>query len=111
MRVSIFVDADERQVTASKDVGAHSIEINTGGYADASDADAPARLAEVRRAAEQGVAKGLEVLAGHGLTYFNIRPIAAIDEISELNIGHSIVARSALVGLDRAVREMIALME
>ena len=65
----------------------------------------------VQAAAAAAAAQGLEVLAGHGLTYVNIRPIAAIREIVELNIGHSIVARSALVGLERAVREMIALLE
>lgn len=111
IRVSIFIDADEVQVRASKDVGADAVEINTGGFADASAADRPARLAEVRRAATVAAAAGLEVLAGHGLTYVNIEPIAAIEEIAELNIGHSIVARAALVGLDLAVREMIALLE
>jgi pyridoxine 5-phosphate synthase len=65
----------------------------------------------VQKAASTAVAQGLEVLAGHGLTYVNIRPIAAVSEIVELNIGHSIVARAALVGLERAVREMIALLE
>lgn len=111
IRVSIFIDPDPAQVNASREVGADAIEINTGGYAEASSAEAPVRLAAVRSAAETGVALGLEVLAGHGLTYVNVDPIAEISEISELNIGHSIVARSALVGIDRAVREMIALLE
>lgn len=109
--VSIFIDPDEAQVRASREVGADAIEINTGGYADASTADRPARLATVQRAATAAAREGLEVLAGHGLTYVNIRPIAAIEEIVELNIGHSIVARAALVGMDLAVREMVALME
>jgi pyridoxine 5-phosphate synthase len=111
IRVSIFIDPDAAQVKASREVGADAIEINTGGYADAPPADRAARLAEVQRAATAAAEHGLEVLAGHGLTYVNIRPIAAIDEIDELNIGHSIVARAALVGLDLAVREMIALLE
>jgi pyridoxine 5-phosphate synthase len=111
IRVSIFIDPDPSQVTASKDVAADAIELNTGGYADASAEDRHARLAAVREAAAAASASGLEVLAGHGLTYVNIRPVAAIRDIVELNIGHSIVARAALVGLERAVREMVALME
>ncbi|HEY3384808.1 MAG TPA: pyridoxine 5'-phosphate synthase [Vicinamibacterales bacterium] len=110
IRVSIFIDPDVTQVTASREVGAHAIEINTGGYADATPADRPARLEVVKRAAGAASAQGLEVLAGHGLTYVNIHPIAAIREIVELNIGHSIVARAALVGLERAVAEMVALL-
>ena len=109
--VSIFIDPDPAQVTASREAGADAIEINTGGYSDAAPADQPARLEAVRRAAVAAAAQGLEVLAGHGLTYVNVRPIAAIPEIVELNIGHSIVSRSVLVGLERAVREMTALLE
>jgi pyridoxine 5-phosphate synthase len=111
IRVSIFIDADPAQVTASREVGADAVEINTGGYSEATPADRPARLEAVRKAAAAAAAQDLEVLAGHGLTYVNIHPIAAIPEIVELNIGHSIVARSALVGLERAVREMVALLE
>ncbi len=109
--VSIFIDPDPAQVTASREAGADAIEINTGGYSEAAPADRPARLEAVRQAAVAAAAQGLEVLAGHGLTYVNVRPIAAIPEIVELNIGHSIIARSALVGLERAVREMAALLE
>jgi pyridoxine 5-phosphate synthase len=111
IRVSIFIDPDASQVKASRDVGADAIEINTGGYADASSGDRPARLSDVREAAAAAAALGLEVLAGHGLTYVNIHPIAALPDIEELNIGHSIVARASLVGLERAVREMVALLE
>jgi pyridoxine 5-phosphate synthase len=111
IRVSIFIDPDPAQVKASRDVGADAIEINTGGYADASPENRPAQLAAVREAGAAAAAFGLEVLAGHGLTYVNIHPIAAIPDIVELNIGHSIVARAALVGLERAVREMVALLE
>jgi pyridoxine 5-phosphate synthase len=109
--VSIFIDPDPAQVAASRAAGAEAIEINTGGYADASAAARPARLDGVRRAAAAAAAQGLEVLAGHGLTYVNVRPIVAIPEIVELNIGHSIIARAVLVGLERAVREMVALLE
>jgi pyridoxine 5-phosphate synthase len=111
IRVSIFIDACSAQVTASREIGAEAIEINTGGYSDASPADRPARLDDVRQAATAADAGGLEVLAGHGLTYVNIHQIATIREIVELNIGHSIIARAALVGLERAVREMVALLE
>jgi pyridoxine 5-phosphate synthase len=110
IRVSIFVDTMPAQVEASKAAGADAIEINTGPYADATDAGKPAELAKVRDTSARAAALGLEVLAGHGLNYINVRPIVAVPHIIELNIGHSIVARAALVGLDRAVREMTALL-
>ncbi|MGE5359794.1 MAG: pyridoxine 5'-phosphate synthase [Bacteroidales bacterium] len=110
IRVSIFIDPDARQVEASRTVGADAIEINTGAYADALPGKRSERLAPIVAAAREAAGAGLEVLAGHGLTYVNVRPIAAIPEIVELNIGHSIISRSVLVGLDRAVREMIALL-
>ena len=111
VRVSVFIDARDEQVEASRAAGADAIEINTGPYADASEPERPAQLARVRRTADLAAAAGLEVLAGHGLTYVNVRPIVAIAPIVELNIGHSIVSRAALVGLDRAVREMVALLQ
>jgi pyridoxine 5-phosphate synthase len=111
IRVSIFIDPDSRQVTVSQEVGADAIEINTGAYAAASPTDRAARLEQVRLAAHEARRAKLEVLAGHGLTYVNVRPIAAIPEIVELNIGHSIVSRAVLVGIDRAVREMMALLK
>jgi len=110
IRVSIFVDAIAAQIEAARQVGADAIEINTGPYADAPDGDRPAQLGRVRDSAERAARLGLEVLAGHGLTYFNVGPIAGISQIVELNIGHSIVSRAVLVGLDRAVREMAALL-
>ena len=110
LRVTIFIDPDAVQVRASRDAGADAIEINTGSYADARGDAVAERLAEVQQAANGAAGAGLEVLAGHGLTYFNIHPIAAIREIVELNIGHSIVSRAALVGLERAIREMVALL-
>lgn len=106
--VSIFLDPHPEQIRRAKQVGAHAIEINTGKYADAVTA-AP-ELRRIAEAARAGAAEGLEVLAGHGLNYVNVIPIAAIPEIVELNIGHSIVSRAALVGMDRAVRDMVALL-
>jgi pyridoxine 5-phosphate synthase len=111
IRTSIFVDPDPAQIRASREVGAEAIEINTGAYSEAVLPEhSAARLAEVRESAILAAGFGLEVLAGHGLTYVNVRPIVAISEIVELNIGHSIVGRSVLVGMERAVREMIAIL-
>ena len=110
IRVSIFIDPLAAQVRRSKAVGADAVEINTGAYAAAAPLDRPAQLARIAATARLASRQGLEVLAGHGLNYVNVRPIVAIPEIVELNIGHSIVARAALVGLDQAVREMVALL-
>jgi pyridoxine 5-phosphate synthase len=111
IRVSIFIDAIPEQVDASNAAGADAIEINTGPYADAPEADRPAQLTRIGLAAERAARAGLEVLAGHGLNYVNVRPIVALPHIVELNIGHAIIARSAFVGLDRAVREMVGLLK
>lgn len=110
IKVSVFIDPEAEQIAASADAGADAIEINTGQYADARAGDRPARLAAIADAAKRATGRRLEVLAGHGLTYFNVRPIVAIPQIVELNIGHSIIARAALVGLDRAVRDMVGLL-
>ncbi len=110
VRVSIFIDPDVRQVKASREAGADAVEINTGAYSDAAPGDRPPLVERVRGAAQEARRAGLEVLAGHGLTYVNVRPIVAIPEIAELNIGHSIVSRAVLVGMQAAVREMIALL-
>jgi len=110
--VSVFVDTDFDQIKAVTKIDAGIIEINTGRYADAKTEDLGSlELNKVVNAARAGRKLGLRVVAGHGLTYHNVRPIAAIAEIEELNIGHSIIARSALVGLERAVREMKALLD
>ena len=82
-----------------------------GPYADAPDAQRPAQLARIAIAAERAAAAGLEVLAGHGLNYVNVAPIVRLPHIVELNIGHAIIARAVLVGLDRAVREMVELLK
>ena len=110
IRVSIFVDPSTEQISVCRKVGVDMIEINTGAYADAgSEADRGKALEDVIRAARHGDELGLLVHAGHGLDYHNIQPIVEIEEIEEFSIGFSIVARSAIVGIDFAVREMVAL--
>ena len=107
---SVFIDADPAQVQGAAEVGAEAVEINTGPYADAAENARAEHRDQVAAAAEAAAEQGLDVLAGHGLTYQNVGPIAAIPTIAELNIGHSIVARAVLVGMERAVREMLALL-
>ena len=105
--VSLFVDPDDKQIAAAKKSGADWVEIHTGAYANArSGKDREQELEKIIDAAKLAGSLGLRVGAGHGLNYLNVRPIARIPEVEELNIGHSIIARAALVGLERAVREM-----
>jgi pyridoxine 5-phosphate synthase len=109
--VSLFVDPDLEQVKEAHKIGAQAVEINTASYADARDERGrEAALRKVVDTARLGRKLGLAVHAGHGLTYANVRPVAALPEVSELNIGHNIVARAVLVGMERAVREMIEAM-
>jgi pyridoxine 5-phosphate synthase len=109
--VSIFVDPDVVQVGRAKAVGATIVELHTGIYADAeTQEDAERELEKVRVAAIAAHEMGLGAHGGHGLTYRNIEPIAFIDEIDEVSIGHSIVSRAVSVGMDLAVREMLALL-
>jgi pyridoxine 5-phosphate synthase len=109
--VSVFVDPDLEQIRQCHKLRAPKIEINTGKYADAwKSGNWQTELEKVATAARAAKKIGLTVLAGHGLTYRNIDGIAGIPEIEELNIGHSIISRAALVGLERAVREMAELM-
>jgi pyridoxine 5-phosphate synthase len=111
IEVSLFVDTDFEQVKEAHKIDAHAVEINTAAYADARDARTrEAALRRVTDAARLGRKLGLHVHAGHGLTYQNVAAVAAIPEISELNIGHNIVARAVLVGMERAVREMVEAM-
>ena len=110
VRTSLFIDTDVAQVRRAAQVGAQAVEINTGPYADSAAAGRAEHCGRVSRAAAAAAGQELEVLAGHGLTYQNVGPIAAIAGIAELNIGHSIVARAVLVGMERAVREMLALL-
>jgi pyridoxine 5-phosphate synthase len=110
--VSIFVDPDLEQLRQCQKLRAPKVEINTGKFAEAfaRRGSWAAELEKVTTAAKAARKMGLGVLAGHGLNYRNIDVIAVLTDIEELNIGHSIVARAALVGLERAVREMVALM-
>lgn len=107
--VFLFVDPDRAQLDASRELGASGIEIHTGTYCEAREAGLVVReLERVREATNHALSLGLEVHAGHGLDYQNVGPVAAIPGIVELNIGHSIVARAVLVGMERAVAEMAA---
>lgn len=110
--VSIFVDPEYEQIRAIAKLGIGTIEINTTEFGSARrDEDASIELDKIIQAARAGAKLGLRVLAGHGLDYRNVRPVARIPEIVELNIGHAIVARATLVGMDRAVREMKGLLQ
>ena len=110
--VSLFVDPRSDQIKASEGVGANAIEIHTGHYCDAkTPAEADEELKKIFDAVREASHRDLQIAGGHGLNYVNVRRIAEIKEIEELNIGHSIIARALLVGLDRAVREMIALIK
>jgi pyridoxine 5-phosphate synthase len=104
VRTSLFIDPDPDAVARSRDLGAAAVELHTGRYAH-HPGEGPA-LDALRRAAEAGRALGLAVHAGHGLTVRNVGPVAAVAEIEELNIGHSIVSRAVFVGIAEAVREM-----
>jgi len=106
LRVSLFVDPDPRQLEASARVGATVVELHTGRWCEAGVASAEQELAHLRAGADQALRHGLIVNAGHGLTTGNVGPIARLDGVNELNIGHSIVARSVFVGIAEAVREM-----
>jgi pyridoxine 5-phosphate synthase len=107
VRVSLFIDPDPRQIESAARIGAPVIEIHTGTYADTHDALAQEReLGRIRAASAQARAAGLIVNAGHGLTLENVSPIAAIPQMNELNIGHSIVADAIFNGLETAVRRM-----
>jgi pyridoxine 5-phosphate synthase len=108
IHVSLFVDPDLEQVKESHRIDAKAVEINTAAFADARDQRSrDAALRKVVDAARLGSKLGLAVHAGHGLTYANVRPIAKVAEMAELNIGHSIVARALMIGMERAVREMV----
>jgi len=112
IRVSIFVDPDIKQIDACCRVGVDLIEINTGKYSDLKSGEEQTHAyEEIKNAAAHGFQQGLEIHAGHGLDYKNIFPIARLPEIAEFSIGFSIIARAAIVGIDLAVREMIALIE
>jgi len=105
--VSLFVDPDENQIAASKKTGADWVELHTGTYANArTEKDRHREFIKIAEAAKLAASLGLRIGAGHGLNYANVRSIARIPEVTELNIGHSIISRATLVGMERAVREM-----
>ena len=110
IRVSLFIDPEEQQIQAAKDVGATVVELHTGRYADLSGSEQVKELERIRRAAIFGKSIGLRVNAGHGLHEGNVKPIAAIAELSELNIGHAIVAEALFKGWQKAITDMKALM-
>jgi len=110
IRVSLFIDPEEQQIQAAKDVGATVVELHTGRYADLSGSDQVKELERIRKAAIFGKSIGLRVNAGHGLHEGNVKPIAAIAELSELNIGHAIVAEALFKGWQKAITDMKALM-
>lgn len=110
--VSLFIDPDLQQIEAAKSLGARVIEIHTGCYADASDKKTQdIELERIKKAAYYAHEIGLKVNAGHGLNYQNVRPIAAINALHELNIGHAIIARALFCGLKEAVKQMRQLIQ
>jgi pyridoxine 5-phosphate synthase len=111
IRVSMFVEPAKEQLDAARALGSPVVELHTGAYANATGAARAAELARIRDAANHGVRLGLQVHAGHGLTFDNVGPIAAIQQIVELNIGHFLIGEAIFVGLDASIREMRRLMD
>ncbi len=112
IRVSLFIAPDTRQLEAAARLGVPVVELHTGPYAHAVTADdVSAELARLVQAAETGAALGLEMHAGHGLTFDNVGPVAAMPQLAELNIGHFLIGEAVFVGLDAAIRRMRALMD
>lgn len=110
--VSLFLDPDPAQIETAHRIGAQIVEIHTGHYSNAgSELEAEERFRRIADAAEEAAALDLGVSAGHGLNYFNIKRFKALPQVEEYSIGHSIIARAVMVGLGRAVREMVALVE
>ena len=110
VRVALFIDPDPRQIEAAALAGAPAVELHTGAYARAEGARVTTELERLRTGARLAASLGLEVHAGHGLNYHNVQPVAALTELTELNIGHALIAHALFVGLPAAVREMKALM-
>lgn len=110
IRVSLFIDPDPQQIEAAAQIGAPVVELHTGAYAESAGSHQAEELQRLRAGARLASSLGLEVHAGHGLSYHNVQPVAAIPEIVELNIGHAIVGRAVFEGLAVAVRDMRALM-
>ena len=115
IRVSLFIEPDPRQLDAARELGAPVVELHTGAYCEAvaeGDAEGAGRhKGRIAAAARQGAALGLEIHAGHGLTYETVKPVAALPEIAELNIGHFLIGEAIFVGLEESVRRMRAMMD
>ncbi len=111
IRVSLFVEANKTQLDAAKSLGAPVVELHTGAYCDTEGAERAAHLEAIRAAAAYGASLGLEIHAGHGLGYDTVKPIAAIPQIRELNIGHFLIGEAIFVGLEVSIRRMRALMD
>jgi pyridoxine 5-phosphate synthase len=111
IRVSMFIEPDRKQIDAARNLGAPVVELHTGAYANASGAAREKLLEHVHNGAEFGADLGLEIHAGHGLTYDNVKPIAAIPHIRELNIGHFLVGEAIFIGLEASIRHMRQLMD
>ncbi|MBV8938929.1 MAG: pyridoxine 5'-phosphate synthase [Alphaproteobacteria bacterium] len=110
IRVSLFIDAHQAQIEAASRLGAACVELHTGAYAEAWP-QADAHLTALRRGATQAAAAGLEVHAGHGLTFDNVGPVAAIPQVKELNIGHFLIGEAVFIGLEAAVKQMLQRMK
>lgn len=110
IRVSLFIDPDPAQIAAAASLGAPVVELHTGAYAEASGTARDAELSRLIDAARLASDSGIQVNAGHGLNYANVAPILSIPHLVELNIGHSIVSRALVVGMEQATREMVALL-
>jgi pyridoxine 5-phosphate synthase len=111
IRVSLFIEPDHRQIDAARSLGAPVVELHTGAYANAAGGAREALLHKIRDAAVYGASIGLEIHAGHGLTFDNVQPIAALPEIRELNIGHFLIGEAIFVGLVDSIRKMRRLMD
>jgi len=111
IRVSMFIEADPKQLDASKALGAPVIELHTGAYCDAEGEERDREFARIKAAAAHAEAIGLECHAGHGLSYDTVKPVAAIPSIMELNIGHFLVGEAIFIGLDASIRHMRRLMD
>jgi pyridoxine 5-phosphate synthase len=111
IRVSLFIEADKKQIDAAVALGAPVVELHTGAYCDTTGEVRAKHLEAIRDAARYGTSRGLEIHAGHGLGYETVKPIAAIPEIRELNIGHFLVGEAIFIGLDASIRRMRALMD
>ncbi len=109
--VSLFIDAEPDQIAASAEAGATSVELHTGTYANARGAEKARALEVLVAGARQADDAGLAVHAGHGLDYWNVGPVVEIEELQEVNIGHAVIARAVLLGLEQAVSDMKALLE